>query len=429
MLTRYDIAYLAAAPAALPYVAWRWARKRKYRDSGPGMLGKRLPAGGAAAPFAGGSVWLHAVSVGEVAAAKAVEPGLRELFPALPLVLSTTTETGQEAARKSIPGAQAHVYFPLDLSWIVGGFLRAYNPRAVAIMETELWPNFITLAAARGAKVFLLNAKISDRSFPRYRAARGVLGRVFQSIAGVCAQTETDAKRFIELGVDAARVRACGNCKFDLSISPLAPEERAAMRAELGIGAEREVVVAGSTHEGEEALILGAFAEVLKSRPEACLVIAPRHPERFGAVAQLARDRGFRSRRAGEPAGEGEANPQIVILDKMGVLARAYGIAQAAIVAGSFCPVGGHNLLEAAAHAVPVIYGPDMHSQREMAQAFAAAGAGTQVAPDGLAPAMLRFLSDSNERSIAGGKALDVLKKNQGSAGRCVEALRQWRKD
>lgn len=424
MLTRYDALYYGFSPIIFPYLAWRWIRRGKYRQSAPGMFGRNLSLDGAAEKFSQGSVWIHAVSVGEVAAARAVEPGLRRLFPELPFVVSTMTETGQEAARRTIPGAEAHTYFPADLSWNVERFLAAYHPRVVVVMETEIWPNFLTLARRSGASVFLVNGKLSDRSFPRYRAARRLLAPVLGSIRGFCVQTAEDARRFAEIGVPHERIRVTGNCKFDLTLPALSTEERKSMRAELGIAEDRPVIIAGSTHRGEEDLIFDAFTSVRKSFPDACLILAPRHPERFAEAAETARRHGFAVGLAS--AGTPATPPQVVILDKMGVLARTYGVADVAIVAGSFCHIGGHNLLEAAAHKIPVIYGPNMKSQRELAHLFRVAGAGTQVEPENLAQALLNFLGDPNLRRIEGEKAYSVLTANQGSAARSIEAIQDF---
>jgi 3-deoxy-D-manno-octulosonic-acid transferase len=304
-------------------------------------------------------------------------------------------------------------------------FLDVFRPRCVAILETELWPNFITMARQSGARVFLINGKVSDRSFPRYRLGRRWLAPVLAAIEGFCVQTDEDARRFEQLGVPADRIRTTGNCKFDLAVEPLTAQERLSWRASLGIGPDRPVIVAGSTHPGEEEIILSAFRAVLERFPDACLLLAPRHPERFGEAEERAAATGLAVRLAtGSPPSS--APPQVVVLNQMGTLARAYGLGEAAIVAGSFCAIGGHNLLEAAAHALPVIYGPRMHSQREMAQLFAAAGAGTQVEGSRLAETLVRFLADPELRRTEGTKARAVLQANQGSAARAVEAIRDW---
>lgn len=427
MFTRFDALYCGAAPALLPYLIWRWGSRGKYRQSAPAMMGRSLPTGAEAEAFAQGSVWIHAVSVGEVTAAKTIVSGLREVFPDLPFVISTITETGQEAARRQLPEAQAHTYFPADFSWNVRRFLDAYRPKIVILMETEIWPNFLTMAHAQGAKTFLLNGKLSDRSFPRYRKGKGFLASAFGSIRGLCVQTETDRERFQALGIDSSQVRVTGNCKFDTAYPTLTAEERTALRREFGIAPEQPVIVAGSTHEGEEELILDAWSEAKREFPDLCLIIAPRHPERFDVVSDLIARRGLPFRRASRPQDVSDGgNPSLIVLDKMGVLAKTYGIGDVAIVAGSFCPTGGHNLLEAAAHRVPVIYGPRMHSQRELARLFAEGKAGTQIPPERLAETILDFLRDPALRQTEGEKAYGILESNRGSAQRNVEAVQAW---
>lgn len=426
-MTRYDLIYTLSLPALLPYLAWRRLTRGKYTESAGGMLGRRLPAGAATAAFSGGSLWVHAVSVGEIAAARAVVPGVRGLLPDLPLVVSTITETGQAAARQAFPEA-AHTYFPADFSSNVARFQSVYNPRLFVLLETELWPNFLAMAAQRGTRCFMLNGKLSDRSFPRYRRFRGFLAPALKALSGVCTQTDEDARRFEALGIDPARIRVTGNCKFDLAQQPLAEAERRDLARELGLGAGRRWIVAGSTHPGEEAIILNAFRELsqpaaLGPRPSG-LLLCPRHPERFDEVVRLAEQAGLKTARASAP--DPQADPEVVVLDRMGVLARAYGLGEVAIVAGSFCPIGGHNLLEAAAHRVPVVYGPDMHSQRELDRLFRQAGAGLQVRAAELAATLARLLGDEALRRREGEKGYGVLECNQGSAARAVDAVRQW---
>lgn len=437
MLTRFDIAYALAAPAVLPWLAWRRHRRGKTQQSADGMLGRTL-AGVDATVFHNGSLWVHAVSVGEVNAARVMIPGLRALRPELPLVVSTITETGQAIARSAFP--HDHVtYFPFDFSTNVARFQRTFNPRVFVLLETELWPNFLTLARRRGTQCYMVNGKVSDRSFPRYLRARRVLAPAFEALAGVCTQTPADAERFAALGVPEARIRVTGNCKFDMPQQPLAAEERTALAAELGLGARggdagaRRWIVAGSTHAPEEALLLDAFRAVLAAEPRAGLVLCPRHPDRFAEVAGLARAAGFRTLRSSEvAAGDGSTqgaaaeDAQVVVLDKMGVLARAYGLGEVAIVAGSFCPVGGHNLLEAAAHGVPVVFGPDLHSQREIDRLFKRHAAGLQVTPEALPATLIRLLADEGYRNEVGARCLEVVQANRGSAGQAIEAIRGW---
>lgn len=429
MPTRYDLLYYSAAPALFPYLAWRWGRRRKYHESGPAMFGRRLPASEEDGRFSGGSLWVHAVSVGEVAAARAMAPGLKKQFPHLPMVLSTITETGQAAARETVPEADAHIYFPADFSWNVRRFLEAYRPQVFVLMETELWPNFLTMTQKRGGKVFMMNARLSDRSFPRYLKYRRVMDPVFSALSGVCVQTEMDRERFERLGIPAERVEVTGNCKFDVEFPTLTAEERAEQREAWGILPHQPVAVAGSTHRTEEALALFAFQQVKRNVDDPCLIVVPRHPERFGEVAQLVERRGMRLRRTSEmaqtppPAGE---PAEVILVDQMGILARTYGLGDVAIVAGSFCRTGGHNLLEAAAHRIPVIYGPNMKNQRELERLFSAAEAGTQVSEEGLVDSLVSFFLDPELRREEGEKAYQVLEANRGSARKNLEMLARW---
>jgi 3-deoxy-D-manno-octulosonic-acid transferase len=422
-VTRFDLAYLLALPALAPYLAWRRLARGKYTHSAAGMLGRRLPE----SPLPSPTLWLHAVSVGEVAAARAVAPGLTALLQELPLVISTITETGQSAAARAFPDA-ARTFFPVDISPVVRRFQRVYRPAVFVLMETELWPNFLSIARRAGTRCFMINGKLSDRSFPRYRRFRGFLSPALSALTGVCVQTEVDAERFKQLGIDPARVVVAGNCKFDLPTDPLTDQEKRALGRELGVDGRKRWIVAGSTHQGEEKLLFEALAQVRRTVPEAALLICPRHPERFDEVASLAAEFGRtagwrigRSSRA-DPA----ANDDIVVLDRMGVLAKAYGLGEIGLVGGSYLPVGGHNLLEAAAHRVPVVFGPRMHAQREIMRLMTEGSAGLQVPAERLAATLIELMRDEALRRRQADLAWQVVETNRGSAHRAVEAIGHW---
>lgn len=425
-MTRFDFLYSLALPGLLPYLAWRRLSRGKYNESAGGMLGRRLPTADQSEAFAPGSVWLHAVSVGEIAAAKAIAPGLRQVASGQPLVVSTITETGQAAARKAFP-EDAHTYFPLDFSPNVRRFQTAFNPAIFIMLETEIWPNFLTLAARRGTRCFMINARLSDRSFPRYLRFRKMIRPALSALEGVCTQTDVDAERFAALGIPEGRIRVTGNCKFDLNYPTMDDAAREALMAELGMSRDLRWIVAGSTHPGEETLMLETLRKVRELSPRAGLLLCPRHPDRFDEVARLAAEAGFRVSRASRP--DAAAGAEVVVLDRMGVLAKAYGLGEVAIVAGSFCPVGGHNLMEAAAHGIPVIYGPRMHSQREILRLFQETGSGLQVEGKRLATTLIDLLGDPKRRRREGRKALVVIEENRGSATRAVEAVEQWLKE
>jgi 3-deoxy-D-manno-octulosonic-acid transferase len=427
-MSRFDLAYCLALPALAPYLAWRRLAKGKYSQSAAGMLGLRLPP----RPVAEATLWMHAVSVGEVAAARAVAPGLRKLLPELPLVVSTITETGQAAAERAFAGQACLTYFPLDLTPIVRRFQRVFAPRVFVLMETELWPNFLAEAHRRGTRCFMMNAKLSDRSFPRYRRLRGLLAPALAALDGVCAQTERDAERFVALGIAPERVAVAGNCKFDLPGHPLEPAERAALAAELGVAAisSSRWIVAGSTHPGEETLLLEALAQARRDHPQARLLLCPRHPERFGEAFNLAAQAGAREGwRVGRSSAAAEAlaaDAEVVVLDRMGVLARAYGLGELAVMGGSFVPIGGHNLLEAAAHAMPVVHGPHMHAQREIMRVMREEGAGLEASPDALGAMLRRLLSDPALAREQSERSRRAVQRNRGSAERAVQAVARW---
>ena len=429
-MTRYDLLYYLASPIILPYLAWRRLSRGKYRESSQGMLGHNLPVGAELDAFDKGSVWIHAVSVGEVTAARSIAPYVRAMLPDMPLVVSTVTETGQEHARRTIQStAHAVTYFPVDLSWNVGRFFDAYNPKVVILMETELWPNFLTLAARRGAQVFMANGKISDRSFPRYRRARGFLRPAFDAIRAFAMQTEADAERMAALTQRPDDVHVAGNCKFDMPMKTIDEDVATAIRQHYRLGPKRPTVVVGSTHPTEERVILDAFDQLKKHIPDLLLILSPRHPERFAEVFTLCRKHPARwrvNRATAPPQEENAPAPDVFLLDTMGELARTYGLGDVAVVAGSFCRIGGHNILEAAAHRIPVIVGPNMHAQRELDRLFAAPDSGCiRTTHDRLARTILDLLEDDANRTAVGQKAWETAVANQGAARRTAEIIYQ----
>jgi 3-deoxy-D-manno-octulosonic-acid transferase len=371
--TRYDLVYSLALPALLPYLGYRRLRRGKYRQSASGMLGQDLPAPADRRIFERGSVWIHAVSVGETVAAKSIAPLVRQLLPELPLVASTITETGQAHARKILTEA-AHIhYFPLDFSWNTRRFLDCYNPRVILVMETEIWPNFLTLAAERGARIFMVNGKLSDKSFKGYSKGRGFLAPAFNAFHAFCMQTQQTQTAWPHSANAPGRP-----CHRQLQIRhaglTLSPEQQEALRTRYRLGTRRPTVVVGSTHPGEEEIVLEAFRQTRQSVPNLLLILSPRHPERFNEIFTLCQRHpaNWRVSRATDPQTDA---PDIFLLDTMGELARTYGLGDLGVVAGSFGNIGGHNLLEAAVHSIPVLVGPNMHAQKEIDRLFSGAEA------------------------------------------------------
>ena len=428
----YDLAYLTIFPVAAAAVKYRMARHGKYRESAPLLLGRDLSTAAAAEEqrtlWKNGSIWVHAVSVGEVGAARAMLPLLRERFPELPILLTTHTETGQAAARALPAGLTDAVrYFPVDFSWLMQRAVSVYQPRIFIPMETELWPNALDIISSSGAKIFTLNGKISERSFRSYQRIRALIRRPLSRITAFCAQTAADANRISALTGRTDNVHVTGNCKFDIEIPLLDCEAKADLAAELGLPWPTQLVVAGSTHKGEELITINSFQTILAAHPECHLALVPRHPERFSEVWSDLLSADVNAVRVSDQARtqpENSAQPNVHLVDRMGVLTRLYGLADVAIVAGSFVSgIGGHNLLEPAAHGVPVVYGPDMKGQPDMLRIMRDSGAGTQVAPGELAKVVDQLLSNpelARQKGIAGQNAY---RANRGSARRNMEVL------
>lgn len=425
-MTRYDLAYLAATPVLATALAWKAWRKGKYRESAPAMLGRRLGSEDADR-WRQGCIWVHAVSVGEAVAARAMLPLLKKAWPDVPVLLTTVTETGQAAAR-DMEGTlvDAVRYFPADFSWIVKRFLGTYRPKVLVLMETELWPNVLDLAAASGAPIVVMNGKISERSFRGYSRFGGILRGPLSRISAYCMQTEGDARRIGELIGDPSRVTVTGNCKFDVPMEAASAEKRGELRAAAGLAEDQRTVIAGSTHPGEEEIILRAFEQVRMEFPDTVLLLVPRHPERFNGVWAGLQASGFAARRMSDGETTGSDRAAVVLVDRMGILSSLYGIGDVALVAGSFVPgIGGHNLLEAAVHGVPVVYGPYMYGQPDMVRILGDADGGTRSDPDDLGAricALLRNRADAAEKGRLGREA--VL-RNRGAAERNLDVLRR----
>ncbi|MCX7048352.1 MAG: 3-deoxy-D-manno-octulosonic acid transferase [Candidatus Sumerlaeota bacterium] len=402
-MTFYDFLYYASSPLSFCYFLFKYFFHGKYHESLPAMLGRRLP--------------------------KAV-PGSEFRVPSsTPQVPSSESQTaGSEfrvpSSESQVPSPESritnHENYPLDFSWNVRRFLDVYRPDVYIMMETELWPNLLTLAGRRGAKIFMLNGRLSDRSFPSYRRFRFIFRKPLSQILACAVQTETDAARMRALCGDRPKIAVTGNCKFDSPAPELTEADKAAFRAQYRLSPGRTIVVAGSTHPGEEEIVLGAWKQVLQECGDATLILAPRHPERFGEAVAIVQRHGLTVSRASAPD---RTDPQVLVLDAMGVLARIYGLGAVGIVCGSFASIGGHNVLEAAAHAIPVIYGPHMHKQKELLRILDGEHGGLQVSAGELAPALVGLLKDAARRERIGRLALATVEANRGSAQRSVELI------
>ena len=368
-------------------------------------------------------IWVHAVSVGEVLATQGLVAGLRATFPAFRIVVSTTTHTGQKLARERF-GERDVFYFPLDLAVCILPYFRALRPRLVVLAETEFWPNFLRSAKRSGARLAVVNGRISDRSFPRYQNFRGLLERVLSFVDIFLAQSEEDARRMQEIGAPRDRVHVSGNLKFD--VRP--PEEIAIVSKLRGVLAREQagpVIVAGSTVEGEEEVVLDAFRFlVLERHPHALLVLAPRHKERFEDVARLLQQRGIKHTRRSQMSGNTVLTGSVLLLDSLGELASVYGLADVAFVGGSLVPRGGHNILEPAHWGVATLVGPHTENFRDIIGIFRQEDAVRVVAAERFGPTLLSLLANDAERHALGQRAHDVTARQAGATQRTVGEIR-----
>ena len=414
MLFFYSVALALALLLSLPYWLAQMLRHGKYREGLAARLG-RIPPHLAQLDGAR-TIWVHAVSVGELLAAAGLIRELRLRFPLHRVVISTTTATGQKLARDRF-GSDNVFYFPLDFRFALRPYFRALRPEMIVVVETEFWPNFFRMARASGARLALINARVSDRSFPRYRMVSRFLQPVLDCVDLFLAQSRQDAGRIVAIGANPDRVEASGNLKFDIPAggeSPLVTQLRAAIAA--------PVLVCGSSVEGEEPVLLDAFRQLRPSFPGLVMVLAPRHPQRFEHVAELAAASGQplvrRSTWDGSPLRGG-----VFLLDSIGELADLYQLASVAFVGGSLAPRGGHNILEAARFGVPVVVGPHNENFRDTIHLFEQAGAVRMADSSNLAATFEELLADSHLAHDLGIRAREAWRRNTGATARTIAHL------
>lgn len=415
----YSLALLAALVVTAPYWLLRMGTRGKYREGLAERLG-RVPRRVTAALQGRDAVWVHAVSVGELIAITGVVQRVQQAHPELVVVVSTTTRTGQQLARERF-GKEKVFYFPLDFAWAVRRYLRALRPRLMVLAETELWPRLLVELHRAHVPIVVVNGRISDRSLPRYRRLRWLLRPLWKKLTRVLAQSEEDSLRFAAIGVPQRAVSVTGNLKYDVR----APREMGLarqLRAALPAGCK--VLVAGSTVEGEEPMLLRAFAGGLRSVPGLVLLLAPRHPERFASVAALLGQQGLPWVR--RSAWTQEARPlapgSVFLLDSIGELAGLYSLATVAFVGGSLVPAGGHNPLEPAQFGVPIVMGPHTENFRGVVGALLLAGAVRITTPEDL-PETLHSLLISPQAAEMGQRAYSVFEQQAGAADRTLDVL------
>ena len=426
MIFLYNVLWLLALPGILLYLSLRRLFTGKYRQN----LGQRFGLGLERRENAGSQevIWVHALSVGEVLSAIPLIRSLRQEFPDFDIFVSTTTESGQQVARQKLDSLNCYfLYFPLDLYWVVHRAVKLIGATLFVLVETDLWPNLLWCLAKQRTPVVLVNGRLSDRSFPRYRLLRRFFGGVLSNVNTFCMQSQEDARRLRLLGIERAKIQVTGNLKFDQPLKKTVSHERNQLMSELGWTPPSLTWIAGSTHPGEEAIILRTYGRLRQRFADLCLILAPRNQERFTEVFQLAEQAGWKTvRRSQFPAGKPAAGAMdVLILDTIGELARFYSLGNCAFLGGSLVPFGGHNPLEAAQRGLPVVFGPHMENFREIAAILQESGGGFQVADEnGLFKRVEAWLAAPETGREQGKNAQEAVLIHQGALARSLEVIR-----
>jgi len=423
----YDLLLCLSALILVPYYLIRGVRYGKTRRGIRERLGS-YPDGFIDGLHGRQVIWVHAVSVGETRAAAPLLGALRARYPDAVLLLSHVTETGREVALQ-VTEADHCIFFPFDLSWVVRRVLRRIRPAVVVLMETEIWPNFVRAARHEGIPVLLVNGRISDRSLRRYRLAGTLLQQVLADISVFCMQTALDARRMRLLGAPPERLLVTGNLKFDMPEPPLAVTSCSELRQRFRVPADSLIWVAGSTHAGEEELVVDVYRQLLDKHPNLFLILVPRRPERIRQVVdELDKSQVHNILRSTIASDEQPLQPgDVLLVDTIGEMLTFYAMADLVFVGGSLVPVGGHNILEAALLAKPVLFGPHMQNFKEIAGLMRKAQGGLPVADrDDLYHQVRLLLDNPAERRRLGENGHNLLLQNRGATARTlVEIDRQ----
>lgn len=412
----YTFLFYCALPFILIRLWWKGKKNPGYRLRWRERLGFISPP-----PIIGNVLWLHAVSLGEMITAKPLIQAIRAQYPDTILIITTTTVSGSSLAAQYVDDRTYHCYLPYDLPSAIERFLDHIHPQQVVIMETELWPNLLHCVAQRGIPILLANARLSQRSMQSYLRIKKFMQQVLPHITCIAAQTQADADRFAQLGAKPNQLHVIGNIKFDVPLPTHLIEQGRALRESWS--ATRPTLIAASTHTGEEEIILAAFQHFLNTHPDALLILVPRHPERFDVVATLCEQQhyNFIRRTQNLPC---LPTTQIFLGDSLGELFLYYAMADIAFVGGSFAPIGGHNPLEPAALALPVITGPNISNFTQIFALLEEAGAAMIVTDAAaLGDAWINLMRDSEQRAAMGKAGQQVRDQNKGAVERHLTLL------
>ena len=417
LLGAYSLAMSLLLPTTLYHLVWRGLRQKEYLQRWDERFA--FYPGYETAPC----LWLHAVSVGEVNAAAPLIKALRVRHPMLPMLITTVTPTGSARVSALFGDSVRQVYLPYDTPGAVRHFLDHFRPRLALVMETEIWPNVFSEVARRQIPLLIVNARLSERSLRGYRLIRPLIRAALKAVSVLAAQTEADLARYRQLGLDAGQGLVSGNIKYDLELPADLLVQAMGWRQTWG---DRPVWIAASTHADEEAAVIDAHRRVLQRFPDALLLWAPRHPERFAAVSEQAAAAGLRT---GNRRDDGQPAPdcQCFVINSLGELLSFYAASDVAFVGGSLQAVGGHNLLEPAALGVPVVVGPHTFNFEEIAGVLLQAGAAQRIADgDALAPAVIALLADPEQRRRRGDIGRRCVEQARGALARTLEQIGRY---
>ncbi len=404
----YDLILLLIGLVALPKLLWQCFRLGKYRSSFKARFGLGLP------PIENVDIWIHTISVGETRAALPLFKELKKNYPQAKIIISNITETGHAEAKRSMKDADAHFFLPLDFSFIIKKAIKKFRPKLLILVESDFWYNLLKSTKKSGAKIALVNGKISERSFKRFMLLPFFRHPLFSLIDCFCLQSETYAERFLKMGIPQEKIHVTGNMKFDIPVKKLTLEEISTWKADLGITPEDRVIVIGSTHDPEEEWLLAALKEI----PKLKIILVPRHPERFSKIRTMS-DLAY-SERAHKTGKE-----RVILIDAMGHLNSLYQLADIAIVAGSFVThIGGHNVFEPANFGIPVLFGPHMFTQTDLTTAVLTCGAGLQVTLETLPSTVKDLLSDPQKRQAMHLAGLKLADSSRGSSHKTFETIK-----
>lgn len=417
MKTIYTLIFTLALPLVILRLIWRGFRTPAYLYRWAERFGA-APNLSIQKPV----IWLHAVSFGEVEACRPVVQVLQSEFPDHQILITTMTPTGSARVKHLFTDTVAHCYLPYDLPFAIHRFLKHTHPQFGIIMETEIWPNILTICKAKNIPVVLANARMSERSAKGYQQFPKFMATTLQSLSLIATQSEQDRQRFQQLGADIKKIHAIGNLKYEVSLPASLMEQAEAMRA---MWHTRPVWIAASTHEGEEEIVLNAARQIRAQFPELLVIIVPRHPERFDKVSALSLRKGYKTLRRSEhrPC---SSDVQVLVVDTMGELPLFYGVSDIAFIGGSLVPHGSHNLLEPAALGRAIITGPHYFNFNEITEQFLKAGAATKVTDtSSLAKTVIRLLQNSQQRAEMGEAGLHLIATSQGASQRLLNLIKR----